>query len=263
MKSVLFPEDIARDYDLIMSYFNYNLSATICDRILRIASISPSSNILEVGIGTGKFASELQRKGYRLQGIDNSPYMLKRCNDNFPEITTECADVSVYRPNKKFQAIISHAGPLRLNHLSGLNLSEEEAAKFEKDFGKLFFETYLSSESCVDSTMANLSILLDEQALLILYIQSFPGREKITRSTPDRLDFDGRQYVKNTRYVNKKLHKTREVFEGKGLIWSALHVMTPIKLDHFCKIAFCKGLESVCVDPSNHFYVLRKKKNAD
>jgi SAM-dependent methyltransferase len=261
MENSLLFHEIAPDYDAVMNYFDYELSANICHEILKASGISSQSEVLEVGIGTGKFASELQKKGYRMQGIDCSKSMLEVCNTHYPEIPTEEADISTYRSRQGFPVIVSHAGPLRLNHLSGLNLTDAERARFQEDFGGLFFETYLQNEEEAEAALGNISEALSESGLLVMYVQSFPGREMKTRSTPDEFDFnEKRRYEKKTEYIDGKLHKTRTVHDNGEIIWSAPHVLTPLKMADFLAVANRRELEEVCLDPSNQFYTMRKRK---
>ena len=186
--------------------------------------------------------------------------MLDICKKKFPYIETYNVDVVDYQSNEKYPGIVCHAGPLRLNHIDGLNLSDEWGKKkIQLDFGNLFFETYLSNKVLVEKAISNISNSMKPNAILALYIQYYPGRTKQTRSTPDNFQFDNKEYKKITKYFKKKLHKTRKVYQESSLIWSITHILMPMEMDEFKKICCANQLEEVCIDPSNHFYLMRKK----
>ncbi len=60
--------------------------------IKNITKLSKTSNILDVGCGTGHHVSEFTNKGYKAHGIDISPSMIKICNKNYPSSKYTVAD---------------------------------------------------------------------------------------------------------------------------------------------------------------------------
>ena len=75
---IAFPEEIANVYDTIMHYFDYKTSARLIDDIIKRNKPNSKPSLLELGIGTGSLAIELQQLGYSIEGIDQSQAMLTR-----------------------------------------------------------------------------------------------------------------------------------------------------------------------------------------
>lgn len=254
-----FPSCVALDYDAIMSSFDYSLSANICDKIIQLRGIPVKSDLLEVGIGTGRFASQMQEKRYVVSGIDNSEAMLGICKKEHPEIPIDLTDISEFQAKQLFPVIISHAGPIRLNHLCGLDLTEHDEMKFRERYGELFFESYLKSEEEVESALGNISDSLKPGGLFLMYIQDFPGRSQVTRSTPIRTEFNGnKQYEVRSKFLEDRLVKERTVFEEGIQTWSIRHTLYPMHMEDFKDVARRCKLKEVCIDPSNNFYVMEK-----
>jgi len=140
-----FPEPVAQTYDQVMGYFDYGKSAEIIDDIVQSYwndVIKPS--ILEIGIGTGALALELRALEYDVEGIDHSPAMLTRAiQKGIGRQTLHLCDIKDFSLRKKFGAIISHAGPLRVSYTT------------ERGY---FFETYLLSEDEINTAVGNVSI---------------------------------------------------------------------------------------------------------
>ena len=55
------------------------------------ANITPQSKILEMASATGALSSYLSTR-YKLRAIDNSPHMIARAKEKYPDITFEVAD---------------------------------------------------------------------------------------------------------------------------------------------------------------------------
>ena len=60
--------------------------------IIKIASPSSSSKILDIGCGTGHHVSSLGSKGLDILGIDISPSMIKTAKKNYPDYNFKVAD---------------------------------------------------------------------------------------------------------------------------------------------------------------------------
>lgn len=59
---------------------------TIKPRILSTITIEKGGTVLECGIGSGKFSAGFAVMGYHVYAMDNSPEMIQRAYDNFPNI---------------------------------------------------------------------------------------------------------------------------------------------------------------------------------
>lgn len=258
-KDGTFPIEVAEDYDKIMAYFDYSKSAEIIESLLKRFGVKEDSPVLEIGIGSGKLASLLSAKSnYTILGIDHSPAMLKECRKQFPSIKVELSDVVEYVCWTNFGAVISHAGPFRLNHSSTLGLSEVEEKRLVSDVGALFFESYIRDEVSISRAIENLSGMMLPNSLMLLYIQQIPGRNKLTRSTPDEMDFQEKHYTKITTYKNGILSKSRSVYRAKVLLWTVRHTFCILPLGRFNEICRRNSLEIIGTDNSKHFYCLRR-----
>lgn len=70
--------------------------------IMNSASPSSKSKILDIGCGTGHHVALLGSKGLDVLGIDNSPSMIKKAKENFPDYKFEVGDAldgSTFQPD--------------------------------------------------------------------------------------------------------------------------------------------------------------------
>ena len=91
---------------------------------LVFSKLDPDSAILDACCGTGQFAGELTRQGFRTVGIDASFEMLRYAAVNAPRCQFVCADVRHFCLSRKFDAAISLFDSL--NHM--LTRDDLEAA---------------------------------------------------------------------------------------------------------------------------------------
>jgi SAM-dependent methyltransferase len=81
---------LGADYDVL--YPSHGLETTaMVDFIAELATRSPSRSVLEFGIGTGRLALELQRRGLLVAGIDASTRMVEALREKDPGGTIEVA----------------------------------------------------------------------------------------------------------------------------------------------------------------------------
>lgn len=78
--------------------------------LLRAHGVRPPARILDAGCGTGNYARELARRGYRVVGVDAAARLLaaaraKRVSTQ-PQPTFVCADLRTYRPRASFAAVL-------------------------------------------------------------------------------------------------------------------------------------------------------------
>lgn len=113
MKEPIF-RNYARYYDLLYADKDYVSEAKFVRALLK--NYAPKTvRILELGCGTGRHAAHLAANGYRVQGIDLSRDMLKRCNALVTQVPAPVAarlafsqgDMRNLRLHKKFDAVIS------------------------------------------------------------------------------------------------------------------------------------------------------------
>lgn len=108
-------------YNLLYQDKDYAKEADYISSLIK--TFSPGTkNILELGCGTGKHASLLNKNGYDILGIDLSNTMLERAK----EIGVNCAvgDVRNFRADRKFDSIIS------LFHILSYQTTDEDVLNF-------------------------------------------------------------------------------------------------------------------------------------
>ena len=62
-------------------------------QIINRTSPTAQSTILDIGSGTGHHVGLLSQKGFKCQGIDNAPAMIKKSKENYPDCTFTLGDV--------------------------------------------------------------------------------------------------------------------------------------------------------------------------
>lgn len=108
-------DDYSKYYDLLYSTKEYEKEAEFVDSLLSKYKIDQCRSILELGSGTGKHAFYLARKGYMIDGIDQSAKMLEMAGNFLSEcdsevvkrITLNQADSRTLRTSKKYDAAVS------------------------------------------------------------------------------------------------------------------------------------------------------------
>jgi len=175
MKTETFPPEVAEIYDDVMNYFDYSKSAELIDTLItHKGSKRRKTSILEVGIGTGSLARCLGNRGYEVWGVDHSPGMMEKAvSKGIYSSRLQLSDVMDFTLDQRFNAVISHADPLRLGYTAKRGH---------------FFETYLSNEEQIMRAVNNIAKHIDSQGLLILSAQTSPGREYRLNSTPQKRD---------------------------------------------------------------------------
>lgn len=71
-------------------------------------ALDPSKSVLEIGVGTGRLASQVAPRCGRLTGIDVSPRTIERARENLKEytnITLVCGDFTAYAFQETFDAV--------------------------------------------------------------------------------------------------------------------------------------------------------------
>ena len=112
-------------YDLLYSDKDYVKEADYISDLISRFKIDAVS-LLELGCGTGKHASILNSKGFKIHAIDLSKNMLDLAKEKFcaDDLIFDEGDVRNYRINKKFDAVIS------LFHVASYQNSNQDLADF-------------------------------------------------------------------------------------------------------------------------------------
>ena len=66
------------------------------DKMIELSGIKQTDKILEVGCGMGKFTFPLLKRGFKITGLDLSPFLLQKLlehNNNLFNIDLICSDI--------------------------------------------------------------------------------------------------------------------------------------------------------------------------
>jgi SAM-dependent methyltransferase len=107
--------DYSKYYDLLYSKKEYEKEVEFVDFLLSKYNINQCGSILELGSGTGRHAFYLARKGYKIDGVDQSATMLEMAGDFLSQCDSSIAnkivlsqgDIRTLRTGKKYDAVIS------------------------------------------------------------------------------------------------------------------------------------------------------------
>jgi len=111
------------------------------DKLVQHAGLKPTDSILEVGCGMGKFTFQLMRRGFKLTGLDLSPFMLQKLleyNNNVFDIDLICSDILEIPEeyNEKYDHVI---GFFTLHHFLQLETYFQAMKRTLKPGGKITF----------------------------------------------------------------------------------------------------------------------------
>ena len=125
-------KEYSKYYDLIYKDKNYLSEVSYIDKIIRKLK-KENSCLLDIGCGTGKHASLLVEKGYKVHGIDNSETMLKEAVRNFGGIVSfSKGDIRNFKLDKTFDIITS------LFHVMSYQIRNEDLeASFQSVYNHL------------------------------------------------------------------------------------------------------------------------------
>ncbi|MFC5702992.1 class I SAM-dependent methyltransferase [Cohnella faecalis] len=94
----------AQSYDEAMGYISKN-----GESLFEWLNAQPGERIVDFGCGTGELAARIAESGVDVEGVDISPEMIERAKEKFPHIAFTQANVTTWRPGRKFDAVFSNA----------------------------------------------------------------------------------------------------------------------------------------------------------
>ena len=111
------------------------------DKLLESVHLTRDDKILEVGCGMGKFTFPLLEKGFKISGLDLSPYLLRSLlefNNNRHSLDLICSDILEIPEdyNESFDHVI---GFFTLHHLHNLRVCYQAMSRVLKPGGKITF----------------------------------------------------------------------------------------------------------------------------
>ncbi len=93
----------AEYYDIILGKKKFLESSKFVERILKRNKIR---SILEVGCGSGLYLFSLKKAGFDIEGLDISKEMLDIARKNKPKVRLYLKDMSNFKINKRYDAIL-------------------------------------------------------------------------------------------------------------------------------------------------------------
>ncbi len=106
MTSNHFYTELARYYDRIYHYVEYDKQADFFVRLMREFNRSGNRRILDVACGTGTHADILQKKGFEVTGLDISGDMLREARKKNPDVKLVKGDMMRMNLDDRFGTII-------------------------------------------------------------------------------------------------------------------------------------------------------------
>ncbi len=111
------------------------------DEMLRFSGLGPADDILEVGCGMGRYTLPLAERGFRIEGLDLSPFLLDRLREfdgGRTGVQLHCADLIDHPPelSGRFDAVI---GFFMLHHVHDLELCFAAMSQMLNTTGRIAF----------------------------------------------------------------------------------------------------------------------------
>lgn len=242
-----FPPEIAVEYNKIMTYFDYDKNVDIFDKLARehIRPFPSNPRVLELGIGTGHFASRLVNLEYEVIGIDDSPKMIEILREKHPSLDAKLQNAAeLDLPGERFDVVVSPAGPIRFNYF----LNER------------IFESYIPDWELTKDAIRRVRQHLHPNGLLIMSQNSDSEHPGFFKSTGDDMPVPGgRRYQKNERREGEFIYKMRSLSKDSKLLVGIEHRFvwrTPqiaeATLDEI-------GFKVIGFDPTNTYHISRRK----
>lgn len=242
-----FPPEVAITYNQIMTYFDYDKNVEICDSLIREHSklLNPiRPRILELGVGTGHFASRLQKRGYAVVGIDDSYKMIEELCKQYPDLDARVQNIAELDIPMQFDVAVSAAGPIRFNYYGDEKI----------------FESYIPSWERTVEAIRRVHRHLLPYGLLIMSQNSESEQPGFFKSTGDDMEVPGGlHYEKRERRDSDFIYKVRKLTQGDDLIWEIEHKFswkpTEIAEQTFRDL----GFEIIGFDQTNTYHISRKR----
>lgn len=238
-----FTKEAAEIYDSAMEGYDFKKAAELIDSIVK-ASLPNANEILEIGIGTGLLAEELTKLGYSIEGVDHSSEMISKAKIRLPAIKIYELDVQNFSADHQYEAVVSHAGPLRLDYT---------------DKRGYFMETYLADLESINSAIQRIWDSLVSGGLFIMSIQHYEGNNPSLSAPVERELGNNRKAVSQIMEEGQNRRKIRELREGDQVLIKLEHTFFTISMDTLNKIFLQHGFTEGQFDPEKKLYFTTKQ----
>lgn len=106
-------QSLTDNWDANLYQRHHNFVWEFADNLIELLNPQAGENILDLGCGTGELTAKIAKSGAQVWGIDSSPEMIKRAQQNYPEIDFKIADARHLQVGmqvgKAFDAVFSNA----------------------------------------------------------------------------------------------------------------------------------------------------------
>ena len=105
MTKYFFYTDLAKYYDKIYHYVDYEEQAEFFIKLIKKYGTTYNNKILDFACGTGKHAGILRKKGFEVTGVDLSRDMLMVARKKHPHIKFHLGDMKNWKSSTRYGAI--------------------------------------------------------------------------------------------------------------------------------------------------------------
>jgi ubiquinone/menaquinone biosynthesis C-methylase UbiE len=231
---------LAKIYDALYSFKNYEAEAKRLHEIIAEKKTSPGNVLLDVACGTGTHLSFL-RKYYTVEGIDLTPEMLEVSRARHPEIVFHEGDMRTFDLGRRFDVVtclFSSIGYMK----SPRDLREAviNMARHLQPGGVLIIEPWLTEETWTSRGIHALYVDKPDFKIARMDIPSTNGRMSVFKwhmliGTPDGVEYLTQKHelflFSNAEYIEAFNAAGLDVsYDEKGLMNRGLFIGTSITL---------------------------------
>lgn len=109
------------------------------ENLLEILNPQPNEIILDLGCGTGQLTTKIAEYGAKVIGIDSASEMIKKAQENYPQIEFKVADARKFELSQSVDAVFSNAALHWIieadDVINSINKSLNTGGKFIAEFG--------------------------------------------------------------------------------------------------------------------------------
>ncbi len=231
---------LARIYDALYSFKNYEAEAKRLHEIIAEKKTSPGNALLDVACGTGTHLSFLQ-KYYSVEGIDLTPEMLEVARTNYPQTTFHQGDMRNFDLGRRFDIVtclFSSIGYLK----SPMELRDAtiNMARHMQPGGVLIIEPWLTEETWKPGGIHALYVDKPNFKIGRMDIPAAKGRMSLFKwhmlvGTPEGIEYLTQEHelflFNNAEYIEAFNAAGLDVtYDEKGLMNRGLFIGTSITL---------------------------------
>ncbi len=101
--------DAPKKWDAAGYQARYSFVFKYGEGVVELLDPKPGERILDLGCGSGQLTAKIAEAGAIVQGIDQSPEMIAKARENYPEIKFEVADATSFVLDSPVDAVFSNA----------------------------------------------------------------------------------------------------------------------------------------------------------